>query len=295
MDFSNYSDNELLDMTNELINRGYELGWHKPVKYVGYIYIAVNPAFANLVKIGYADDVQKRLISLNHKTAVPDPFHVYATYKIRARLGDTQVHDLIDSLNPTLRHADNREFYEMTPEQAYNIILTIAKVNGDDDLVELNPFADNYFSNEPSITSKEAIVPKVPNMAFWSTFARLLSTTEHTIQTGTDIETYQKTSMPLAVGKSNMWVGIVADDKQVYLDFTYSLKDKTAMKIFNKIKNKSDKVENDLGFSVNWDEKRAKYSYNYTKNNITEDVILDIIEKAGKMQSVFTDYVKQYR
>lgn len=296
MNFSNYSDNELLDMTNELINRGYELGWHKPVKYTGYIYIMVNPDFAHLVKIGWADDLAGRVYQLSHRTAVPSPYHVYASYQTKAeRLVDKEVHNLIDSLNPTLRHSDSKEFYEMTPEQAYEILYAIAKINGDEDMLVKNPLNDDYFSNESSIASKEVIIPKVSNSTFWSTFNKLLSTTEHTIKTKTDIGNYQESAMPLAVGKANMWVGIVADNKQVYLDFTYGLKDKTAMKIFNKIKNKSDKVENDLGFSINWDEKRAKYSYNYTKNNITEDVILDIIEKASKMQSVFTDYVKQYR
>lgn len=52
------------------------------------IYILVNPSFKNLVKIGYADDVAKRLKSLNSNAGLPDPYHVYATYKVKKRLED---------------------------------------------------------------------------------------------------------------------------------------------------------------------------------------------------------------
>ena len=53
------------------------------------------------------------------------------------RLKDMPLHDIIDQLNPHLRSIDNidgkkrvREFYAMTPEEAYNLLEGIAKVNG---------------------------------------------------------------------------------------------------------------------------------------------------------------------
>lgn len=49
-----------------------------------------------------------------------------------------------------MRHAPKREFYEMTPEKAYEILSAIAEINGDEDLLELNPMQDNYFSNDVS-------------------------------------------------------------------------------------------------------------------------------------------------
>ncbi len=45
----------------------------------GVIYILTNPSFKDYVKIGYADDINKRLKQLNRSECVPFAFHVYAT------------------------------------------------------------------------------------------------------------------------------------------------------------------------------------------------------------------------
>ena len=147
---SKYTDEEMLeiavsDIEKEMNSRGYEYGWYKKTNYVGVIYILVNPAFQNLVKIGYADDVEKRIKSLNSSSGLPDPYHCYAIYKVKKRLEDLRLHTLIDSLDPTLRHAKNREFYEISKEKAYAILSAIAQINGDEDCLILNPFNDSLF------------------------------------------------------------------------------------------------------------------------------------------------------
>lgn len=104
----------------------------------GYIYILTNPSFPDWVKIGYADNPQKRLEQLNRTECTPFAFRIYATYEVNNRLQDKKVHDIIDSLNPTLRSKDSlsdgkvriREFYNMTPEEAYKLFEAIAQVNG---------------------------------------------------------------------------------------------------------------------------------------------------------------------
>ena len=45
----------------------------------GVIYIPTNPSFPQYVKIGYADDLQKRLRQLNRSAALPYAFRAYAT------------------------------------------------------------------------------------------------------------------------------------------------------------------------------------------------------------------------
>ena len=102
---------------------------------VGYVYIFTNPGFDQYVKIGYADDWKKRLKDLSNKSAVPYAFRCYAIYLVNKRLSDKVLHNMIDQLNPELRTVDNidgkrrrREFYEMTPEQAYNILEAIATI-----------------------------------------------------------------------------------------------------------------------------------------------------------------------
>jgi hypothetical protein len=48
----------------------------------GVIYILTNPSFPEYVKIGYADDVNKRLAQLNRSECTPFAFRVYATYEV---------------------------------------------------------------------------------------------------------------------------------------------------------------------------------------------------------------------
>lgn len=54
----------------------------------GYIYILTNPSFEEYVKIGYADNVEKRLAQLNRSECIPFAFRVYATYETPSRLSD---------------------------------------------------------------------------------------------------------------------------------------------------------------------------------------------------------------
>ncbi len=103
----------------------------------GVIYILTNPSFPQYVKIGYADDVEKRLKQLNSTECTPFAFRIYATYEVDARLDDLKLHKMIDQINPNLRSIDDvdgkkriREFYAMTPETAYGIFETIAELGG---------------------------------------------------------------------------------------------------------------------------------------------------------------------
>lgn len=103
----------------------------------GYIYILTNPSFPDYVKIGYADDVNQRLKQLNRMESTPFAFRCYATYEVNHRLTDMKIHSVIDKLNPNLRSIDNvdgkkrvREFFAMSPEDAYSILEAIAEING---------------------------------------------------------------------------------------------------------------------------------------------------------------------
>ena len=103
----------------------------------GYIYILTNPSFPQYVKIGYATDVKQRLDELNRSSAVPFAFRVYATYEVDSALSDKKLHSILDKLDPELRSQEEvdgkkriREFYAMTPEDAYSILEAIAEING---------------------------------------------------------------------------------------------------------------------------------------------------------------------
>lgn len=104
---------------------------------MGYIYIMTNPSFEEYVKIGYAKDVKQRLDELNRSSAVPFAFRIYATYEVDSALSDKKLHSILDKLDPELRSKEEidgkkrvREFYAMTPEDAYAILEAIAEING---------------------------------------------------------------------------------------------------------------------------------------------------------------------
>lgn len=110
----------------------------------GVIYILTNPSFPEYVKIGYADDIEKRLQQLNRSECIPFAFRVYATYEVNSRLSDIKIHTIIDKLNPNLRSVESfngkqrvREFYAMSPEDAYSILEAIAEIHGCSDNLKL--------------------------------------------------------------------------------------------------------------------------------------------------------------
>ena len=72
-------------------------------KKAGVVYILTNPSFPEYVKIGYADDINKRLKELNRSECIPFAFRTYAVYEVNERLRDIAIHNMIDNINPNLR------------------------------------------------------------------------------------------------------------------------------------------------------------------------------------------------
>lgn len=129
----------------------------------GVIYILTNPSFPEYVKIGYADDVKRRLKELNRSECTPFAFRLYAYYEVNHRLTDMKLHNIIDRLNPDLRSIDNvdgkkriREFYAMSKEDAYALFEAIAEING---------LSDNLHLVEPTKKDKkeESIAKEIIN------------------------------------------------------------------------------------------------------------------------------------
>lgn len=123
------------------------LGSKSKSSHKGYIYILTNPSFPEYVKIGYADNVERRLQELNRSECVPFSFRIYATYEVNSRLSDKNVHSIIDRLNPNLRAIEvikgkkrEREFYAMSAEDAYLILEAIAEIHNCSDRLKMcNP------------------------------------------------------------------------------------------------------------------------------------------------------------
>lgn len=83
-----------------------------------------NPALKDMVKIGYATDVESRRKQLS-TTALPYEYEIYATYETSGKLEDKKLHKMIDNLNP--------EFFILSPEDAYELLESIATISGTKD------------------------------------------------------------------------------------------------------------------------------------------------------------------
>lgn len=139
----------------------------------GCIYVLTNPSFPQYVKIGYTDNIEKRLEQLNRSECIPFAFRLYAYYKVPTRLTDVKLHNMIDKLNPNLRAIDDfngkkrvREFYAMDAHDAYSILEAIADINGlSENLVLVEPTAEEQAKEDEalSIRTKRSVI-QLPKM-----------------------------------------------------------------------------------------------------------------------------------
>lgn len=104
----------------------------------GYVYILTNPSFRdNWVKIGKSRSVEQRVHDLDN-TSVPLPFEVFATMKtVKYAEAEKLIHRYIERFT-NLRIRDNREFFNVTPEEALEIFKDVALMLDDAEIEEVH-------------------------------------------------------------------------------------------------------------------------------------------------------------
>ena len=112
-----------------------------PNKEPGYVYILTNPSFReDWVKIGKSSrpvDIRSKELD---NTAVPLPFEIFATLKtVKYDIVEKKIHKAIDRLTD-LRIRQNREFFNIKPELALEILRDEAMVLDD---AEVTLYKDN--------------------------------------------------------------------------------------------------------------------------------------------------------
>lgn len=115
----------------------------------GYVYILTNPSFReDWVKIGKSShpvDVRSKELD---NTAVPLPFEIYATLKTaKFDKVEKQIHKQIDRLTD-LRIRQNREFFNIAPSVALDIMRDIAGLLEDAELAV-------YVEGKPVVSSSK--------------------------------------------------------------------------------------------------------------------------------------------
>lgn len=129
----------------------------------GSIYILTNPSFPDYVKIGYSKNVEERINKLNNSEAVPFGFRLYATYDVETQSADKVLHKIIDKLNADLRSIDTindkvrvREFYLISPEDAYELLEDISIISGTKERLHLyKPTKDEVQEEETAEKNRE--------------------------------------------------------------------------------------------------------------------------------------------
>lgn len=135
----------------------------------GYIYIMTNPALKDMVKIGYTIDIEKRRKDLS-TTSLPYDYEIYAVYETPVKLGDKKIHSMIDNLNPDLRVTKNREFFIMTPEDAFKLLEAIATISGTRDKLKKAEDASikppKQFIKKPALNFRLCGIPEGAELVF---------------------------------------------------------------------------------------------------------------------------------
>ena len=114
----------------------------------GLVYIMTNPCLDGWVKIGMTerDDIEDRLKELNTPTNIPLTFRCYATYEVDNPLQvEKRIHNIIDRIDNSLHARETlgngrireREFFKMSPETAYGLLVDVANLRGDIDKLKL--------------------------------------------------------------------------------------------------------------------------------------------------------------
>ena len=123
------------------------------IKEPGYVYILTNPSFReDWVKIGKSSrpvDVRSKELD---STAVPLPFEIFATIKT-AKYNEVEklVHNIIDNLT-NFRIRQNREFFNVAPQKALEILKEIALTIDDAVVTE-------YDNNQPVCSDNPISMP----------------------------------------------------------------------------------------------------------------------------------------
>lgn len=137
------------------------------MKEAGYVYILTNPSFKeDWVKIGKSSrpvDIRSKELD---NTAVPLPFDIYATLKtVKYEQVETLIHKTIDRLTD-LRIRPNREFFNVSPAKALDILKDISTTLEDAVIDEVYLGERRSESNKSSVSSASESKKKRPRFKF---------------------------------------------------------------------------------------------------------------------------------
>jgi len=117
----------------------------------GFVYILTNPSYKdNIIKIGFTINLKKRLAALD-RTGVPTPFDPYMTVETaKYKQLEKVIHHELDKLTD-FRTRETREFFEIDPVDAADLLKNLARLLDDADIVEYGNISSVEEKDESTI------------------------------------------------------------------------------------------------------------------------------------------------
>lgn len=117
----------------------------------GFVYILTNPSYKdNIIKIGFTNNLKSRLAALD-RTGVPTPFDPYMTVETtKYKLLESIIHRELDKLTD-FRTRENREFFEIDPVDAADLLKNLARLLDDAVIVEYGNISSVEDKSESTI------------------------------------------------------------------------------------------------------------------------------------------------
>lgn len=124
----------------------------------GYVYILTNPSFKeDWVKIGMCSTSVEQRVKQLDSTGVPLPFEIFATMQTsKYKQAEKLIHGFISKFT-NLRIRNNREFFNVKPEEALEIFKQVATVL--DDAVIDETYMSSMFSGGDDSETKHHKTP----------------------------------------------------------------------------------------------------------------------------------------
>ena len=218
---------------------------------IGYVYILTNPSFReDWVKIGKSSrpvDVRSKELD---NTAVPLPFEIYATIST-AKYNEVErlVHKTIDRLTD-LRIRQNREFFNVRPAVALDILRDIASTLDDAVIDAYNHDGIIHIAKkDEEQDSDRGNETKALRDAFWKGFIVAMKANEEFAEHFRLHESIPRYSYDLHIGTTACNIYIFASKKKIKIGLYIRRKD-----FFENLSRYRRNIESILGESASWSE-----------------------------------------
>ena len=239
-----------------------------PTKEPGYVYILTNPSFKeDWVKIGKSSrpvDVRSKELD---NTAVPLPFEIYATLKTtKYNEVEKLVHKTIDRLTD-LRIRQNREFFNVRPGVALEILRDIASALEDAEIDTYNHGNIIHMAGGDAKTDLEkASVVRTQKNRFWQGYIEKMRQSEAFKEHFKLHESLPRHSYDLSLGTSACNIYQVATRKKLTIGIYFHGKD-----LFLKLADYRSEIEKAVGTVTDWTEYEKDSSIFLSKDFSLDD------------------------